>query len=127
MELALIETAAPDLYFDPQKSRMILEPLISNDPGFKLRSNKERVMNKTKMLWNSVKRTAKRQAEVGTPATAIEWLGALPFASQSDYARAVSTVLEVWNLKEPTEAAEWVLNSNLDPPLKSVLQKIVKQ
>src|SRR5262245_37139246 len=40
MELALIEAAAPDLYFDPQKSRLILDPIIGRDPGFKLSSRK---------------------------------------------------------------------------------------
>src|SRR5262247_4024019 len=40
MELALIEAAAPPgLGFNPRKSRMILDPLISKDPGLKLRSS----------------------------------------------------------------------------------------
>jgi len=127
MELALIEAAAPDLYFDPQKSRLILEPLIRKDPGLKLRSSKGRGVNKEEMLWRSVKLTAKRQAEVGSPADAMEWLDTLPFASQLDYAKAAGAVLTVWKLKSPTEAAEWLQNSTLDPMLKSVLQKIMRQ
>jgi hypothetical protein len=127
MELALIEAAAPPgLGFDPQKSRLILDPLISKDPALKLQWSKERRVNKEGMLWHSVKLTAKRLAEVGPPAVAIEWLGTLPFASRRDYARVVGTVLKVWNLKSPTEAAEWLQNSSLDPALKSVLQKIVQ-
>jgi DUF2934 family protein/TIR domain-containing protein len=41
MELALIEAAAPPgLGFDPRKSRLILDSLIRNDAGLKLRSSK---------------------------------------------------------------------------------------
>jgi len=183
MELALIEAAAPDLYFDPQKSRLILDPIISKDPGLKLRSSKayenegqsdlrdliarrayeiyeERgrcdgedlndwlraeaevkssVMAKKprtvegkgatreEVLWKSVIRTAKRQAEIGPPADAMEWLDKLPFASKRDYAKAVGAVLTVWKLKSPIEAVEWLRNSALDIILKSVLQKIVQQ
>jgi uncharacterized glyoxalase superfamily protein PhnB len=128
MELALIETAAPrGLQFDPQKSRLILDPLISKDPAFKLRASKGRAVNREEMLWKTVKLTARQEAEVGSPTAAIEWLGTLPFASQRDYARAVAAVLTVWNLKSPTEAAEWVENSALNPSLKSVLQNIVNQ
>jgi PhnB protein len=128
MELALVKAAAPPgLYFDPQKSRLILDPLISRDAGLKLRSSKGRGVNKEEMLWRSVNLTAKRLAEVGPPADAIGWLGTLTFASQRDYAKAVGTVLTVGKLKSPTEAAEWVEKSTLDAILKSVLQKIVKQ
>jgi hypothetical protein len=127
MELALIEAAAPSgHYFDPQKSRLILDPLISKDPALKLQWSKGRRVNKEGLLWHSVKLTAKRLAEVGPPAFAIEWLSTLPFASQRDYARVVGTVLKVWSLKSPTESAEWLQNSSLDPTLKSVLQKIVQ-
>ena len=183
MELALIEAAAPDLYFDPQKSRLILDPIIGRDPGLKLSSRKAdgndgqsdlrdliarrayeiyegrgrrdgeaindwlraeaevkssvmakkrsitegRGATREEILWKSVIRTAKRQAEIGPPEDAMEWLGALPFASQIDYAKAVGGVLTVWKLKSPTEAVAWLLNSTLDPKLKSVLQKIVRQ
>jgi hypothetical protein len=180
MELALIEAAAPDLYFDPRKSRLILDPLISKDPELKLGAGKaygnngrpdlrERIArrayeiyeergrtdgedlndwlraeaevkssvmaekrraierkgaNKEEILWRSVNLTARRLAEVDTPEAAMEWLGALPFASQRDYANAATAVLMVWNLKSPTEAAEWLRNSTLEPALKSVLQKL---
>ncbi|MBO0858100.1 MAG: DUF2934 domain-containing protein [Chloracidobacterium sp.] len=41
MELALIEAAAPPgLLFNPWKSRIILDPIISKDPGLKLQSSK---------------------------------------------------------------------------------------
>jgi hypothetical protein len=126
MGLALIEAAAPSgHYFDPQRSRLILDPLIGKDPALKLQWSRGRV-NKEGMLWHSVKLTAKRLSEVGPPAVAIEWLGTLPFASRRDYARVVGTVLKVWSHKSPTEAAEWLQNSSLDPTLKSVLQKIVQ-
>jgi hypothetical protein len=39
----------------------------------------------------------------------------MPFASQWDYARVVDNVLTVWNLKDPTEADEWLQKSTLDP------------
>jgi Pentapeptide repeats (8 copies)/TIR domain len=128
MELALIEAAAPpSLGINPQKSRLILDLLLNNDPGLKLRSigfvHKGRMANKGELLWNSVIRTAKRQAEIGAPSDAMEWLGTLPFANQSDYAKAAGAVLMVWNLKSPTEAAEWLQNSTLDPAFKSRLQK----
>ncbi len=180
MELALIEAAAPpNLGFDPRKSRLILDPIISNSPGLKLQSSKadendgqsdlremiarrayelyeergrrdgddfndwlraeaevifsvmvERrraiegiEMTREEILWRSVTLTAKRLAEVGPPAAAMEWLDTLPFASQSDYANAAVAVLTVWNLRSPTEAAEWLQNSALDPTLKSDLQK----
>jgi hypothetical protein len=184
MELALIEAAAPPgLGFDPRKSRLILDPIISNSPGLKLQSGKadendgqpdlremiarrayeiyeergrcdgddlndwlraeaevkssvmaERrraikgiEMTREGVLWKSVTLTAKRLAEVGPPAAAMEWLDTLPFASQSDYTEVAGVVLTVWNLKAPTDAAEWLRNSALDPTLKSVLQKIIQQ
>jgi hypothetical protein len=182
MELALIEAAAPDLYFNPRKSRLILDPIISKDSGLRLRSSRgygndgqsdlreliarrayeiyeergsrdgedlndwfraeaevkssvtaekqraieRRWANKEEILWRSVNLTAKRLAEVDTPEAAMEWLAALPFAGQSDYANAATAVLMVWNLKSPTEAAEWLRNSTLDAALKSVLQKIAQ-
>ncbi len=181
MELALIEAAAPQgLGIAPRKSRLILDSIISRDPGLKLSSKacsndeqselrdliarrayeiyeergrtdgedikdwlraeaevifsvmieKRRTIeraNRDETLWGSVTLTAKRIAEVGSPEAAIEWLGALPFASQSDYGDAVGVVLTVWNLKAPSEAAEWLRNSTLDPALKSDLQKILQQ
>ena len=78
------------------------------------------------MLWNSVSLTAKRQAEEGSPAGAMDWLATLPFASQSDYAKALANVLPVWNLKSPTEAAQWLQNAALNPTLKSDLLKSVQ-
>jgi uncharacterized protein YbjT (DUF2867 family) len=78
------------------------------------------------MLWSSVNQAARRQAEVGQPAAAMEWLSKLPFASQSDYARAAANVLTVWNLKSPTEAAEWLQNATLNPTLKADLAKAVQ-
>src|SRR6266511_2579129 len=51
----------------------------------------------------------------------------LLIASQSDYANAAVAVLTVWNLRSPTEAAEWLQNSALDPTLKSDLQKIAQR
>ena len=183
MELALIEAAAPPcLVFNPRKSRLILDPIISKNPGLKLQSSKadgndgqtdlsemiarrayeiyeergrcdgedlndwlraeaevkssimaerrraieERGMTREEILWKSVTLTARRLAEVGPPAAAMEWLGALPFASQSDYAKAAGVVLTVWNIKSPSGAAEWLQNSTLDSTLKSDLQKIVQ-
>lgn len=83
-------------------------------------------MTKEEVLWKSVTLTAKRLAEVGPPAAAMEWLGALPFASQRDYAEVAGVILTVWNLRSPTEAAEWLQNSTLDPTLKSDLQEIMQ-
>src|SRR5215470_1471960 len=176
MELALIDAAAPPgLGFDPRKSRLILDPIISKSPGLKLQSGESdgnggqsdlremiarrayeiyegrgkhdgddlndwlraeaevifsvmverrravegRGMTREEALWKSVTLTAKRLAEVGPPSAAMEWLDTLPFASRSDYANAAGVVLTVWNLKSPTEAAEWLQNSALDPALKS--------
>jgi DUF2934 family protein len=183
MELALIEGAAPPgLGFDPRKSRLILDPIISSSPGLKLQSSKadendgqsdlremiarrayeiyeerggsdgddlndwlraeaevkfsvmvERrravegiEMTREEALWKSVTLTAKRLAEVGPPAVAMEWLDTLPFASQSDYAEVAGAVLTAWNLRFPSEAAEWLRNSALDPTLKSGLQEIMQ-
>ena len=122
MELALIEAAAPPgLYFDPEKSRLILDPLISKDPGLKLTSGEGSGSSREEMLWSSVNQTAKRQAEAGQPASAMEWLAKLPFASQNDYAKAAADVLTVWKLKSETEAAAWLENSALSAALKSDL------
>jgi hypothetical protein len=126
MELALIEAAAPPgLGFDPEKSRLILDPLLSANPGIKLTSG-EGGSDKGEMLWSSVNQTATRQAEVGQPAAAMEWLSKLPFANQSDYAKAAANVLTVWNLKSPTEAAAWLQNAGLNPTLKTELAKTVQ-
>ena len=78
------------------------------------------------MLWSSVNQTAKRQAENGQPAAAMEWLSKLPFASQSDFAKAAANVLTVWNLKSPTEAAAWLQNAALNATLKTELAKTVQ-
>jgi hypothetical protein len=183
MELALIEAAAPRLYFDPWKSRLILDPLINKDPELKLRPSKAygndrrpdlrertarrayeiyeergrtdggdlndwlkaeaevkssvkaekwrdfegRRANKDEVLWRSVTLTAKRIAEVGPPEAAMEWLDTLPFASRKSYANAAGVVMTMWNLKSPAEAVEWLRNSELEPALKSVLQKFLQQ
>lgn len=127
MELALIEAAAPPgLYFDPEKSRLILDPLIEKDPGLQLMSGEGSGSSREEMLWNSVNQTAKRQAEAGQPATAMEWLAKLPFASESDYAKAVGNVWTVWKLKSETEATAWLQNSALNAALKSDLLKAVQ-
>jgi Protein of unknown function (DUF2934) len=183
MELALIEAAAPPgLGFDPRKSRLILDPIISNSLGLKLQSSeaggndgqsdlREMIarrayeiyeergrrdgddlndwlraeaevifsvmvergravegieMTREEVLWKSVTLIAKRLAEVGLPSAAMEWLDTLPFASQKDYAEVAGVVLTVWTLKSPTEAAEWLQNSALDPTLKSDLQEIMQ-
>lgn len=124
MELALIEAAAPPgLYFDPEKSRLILDPLISKDPGLKLMSGEGSGSSREEMLWSSVNQTAKLQAEKGQPAAAMEWLATLPFASQSDYTKAVGNVWTVWNLKSEAEATAWLQNSTLSASIKSDLQK----
>jgi RNA polymerase sigma factor (sigma-70 family) len=128
MELALIEAAAPtSLMFDPEKSRLILDPLISQDPGLKLSAGDENGSSKNDLLWNSVNLAAKRQAEQGSPTVAMDWLAKLPFASQSDYARAVGNVLTVWNIKSPDEAASWLQNAPLTPPVRSEVQKLVQK
>ena len=127
MELALIEAAAPPgLGFDPEKSRLILDPLMSADPGIKLMSGEGGGSNKGEMLWSSVNQTATRQAEVGQPAAAMEWLSKLPFATQSDYAKAAANVFNVWNLRSPTEAAAWLQNAALNPTLKTELVKTIQ-
>jgi hypothetical protein len=118
MEVALFEAAAPPgLYFDAEKSRLILDPLISRDPGLKLASENPDARSRDAMLWSSVTQTAKRQAEEGSPAAAMEWLGTLPFASQGEYAKAASEVLQVWKLKSESEASAYLQKSSL-PPLK---------
>lgn len=128
MELALIEAAAPpSLMFDPEKSRLILDPFINQDPEFKLSASEGNGASKEELLWNSVNLAAKRQAEQGSPATAMEWLAKLPFASQIDYAKAVGNVLTVWNLRSPTEAAAWLENAALSPTIKSDAQKLAQQ
>ena len=118
--------APPGLYFDPEKSRLILDPLISKDPGLKLTPGQGSGSSREEMLWSSVNQTARRQVEVGQPAAAMEWLATLPFASQSDYVKAVANVLTVWKLKSETEAAGWLHNSALNPTFKSDLQKAVQ-
>jgi RNA polymerase sigma factor (sigma-70 family) len=127
MELALIEAAAPPgLYFDPEKSRLILDPLINRDPALKLTSVEGNGSSREEMLWSSVNQTAKRQAEEGRAAAAMEWLAKLPFTSPSDYAKTVANVFSVWNLKSETEAAAWLRNSALDPALKADLQNVTR-
>jgi len=124
MELALIEAAAPpDLYFDPQKSRLILDFLIGKDPGLKLQANEGDMINREGRLWNSVNLTARRQAEAGQPVDALQWLATLPFASQRDYIKSLEDVLTIWNIKDATDAAKWLEDATLDPTLKSELQK----
>jgi hypothetical protein len=126
IELALIEAATPDeLGINPQKSRLIIDLILSKDPGLKAQ-RPGMGWPKEGKLWISVNAVAIAQAEFGSPADAMEWLGALPFASQRDYARIVDNVLAVWNLKDPTEAAEWLQQSTLDPALKSELQKLAQ-
>src|SRR5688572_8994594 len=125
MELGLIEAAAPpSIYFDPQKARLILGPLIGKDPACQLRSAEGTDLTRDQMLWNSVSLTAKRQAEGGQPAAAMEWLATLPFATPSDYSKAVGQVLNVWNLKSPADASAWLQNSALNPAVKSDLSKL---
>jgi hypothetical protein len=120
MELALIEAAAPPgLLFDAEKSRQILDPIISNDPSLKLAAGDENASGKGDLLWSSVNQTAKRQAESGQPAAAMEWLASLPFASEGDYARALGNVFAVWNIKSEAEAAAWLQRAPLDPTLKA--------
>jgi RNA polymerase sigma factor (sigma-70 family) len=127
MELALIEAAAPPgLMFDAEKSRLILDPLISQDPALKLRAAEGTGSNKEEMLWNSVNLAAKRQAEAGSPVVAVEWLATLPFANQSDYSKAIGNVFAVWNLKSPAEAATWLQNASLDPAVKADVQRAVQ-
>jgi hypothetical protein len=50
----------------------------------------------------------------------------LPFAKQSDYAQAIGNVMTVWNIKSPTEAAQWMRNSSLNPTLKADVLKTVQ-
>jgi hypothetical protein len=127
MELALIEAAAPPgLYFDPEKSRLILDPLIARDPSLRISSAEGTGSNREQLLWNSVRQTAQQLAQAGSPATAMDWLGRLPFADQSDYIQLAANVLNVWNLKSQTDAFAWLQNSGLNPTLAADLQKAVK-
>jgi hypothetical protein len=127
METALIEAAAPtSLMFDPEKSRLILDPLISRDPNIKLTPGDGAESNRDQMLWGSVSRTAQRQAEAGQPAAAMEWLARLPFSSENDYAKAAANVLKVWNLKSETEASAWLRNTSLNPAVRTELAKAVQ-
>jgi len=96
---------------------MILDPLISRNPGLKPASENGEAQSRDAILWNSVTQTVRRQAEDGSPAAAMEWLGRLPFASQSEYAKAASEVLEVWKLKSQSEASAWLQKTPL-PSLK---------
>jgi hypothetical protein len=128
IELALIESAKPrEQMINPQKSRLIIDLLLSKDPGLKAQLRRGMSGSKEERLFSAVNAVAIRQAEVGSPADAMEWLGTMPFASQWDYARVVDNVLTVWDLKDPTEAAEWLQKSTLYPhTLKSELQKTVQ-
>jgi hypothetical protein len=127
MELALIEAAAPSgIYFDSKKSRMILDPIIAKDPQLKLAASEGNTTSREGMLWDSVNKTAVREAESRSPADAMEWLAKLPFASQDDYAKAAGGVMNVWNLKSPAEATAWLQDSALDPALKTILLKPAK-
>jgi hypothetical protein len=126
MKEALIEAAAPgSLRFDPEKSRLILDPLIRQDPALKIRAGEGNGLNKEEMLWNSVNQTAKLLAEDGSAAAAMEWLTKLPFAGEPDYAKTIGNVLKVWNLKSETDAAVWLQNSALSPTLKAEVRKAV--
>jgi RNA polymerase sigma-70 factor (ECF subfamily) len=123
MEAALIEAAAPPgLRFDPDKSRLILDPIISQDPTLKLTAGEGNGGTIGEMLWNSVNQTAKLQAESGAAAAAMDWLAKLPFASEADYTRAVGNVYSVWNLASPAEAAAWLQNTPLSSNVKSDLR-----
>jgi RNA polymerase sigma factor (sigma-70 family) len=127
MELALIEAAAPPgLYFDPEKSRQILDPLINIDPTLRISSNEGNTSSKDALLWSSVNQTAKRQAESGSPAAAMEWLGSLPFSSQEDYSQALANVMAVWSIKSPGEATAWLQSSGLNPTITAVLRAALR-
>ena len=122
MELALIEAAAPPgLGFDPEKSRMIIDPLLSHDPSLRLTASEGTPSSKGELMWSSVDQTARRQVEAGQPAAAMDWLAQLPFESPSDYNKAVANVFNVWNIKSETEAAAWLQSSTLDPALRAQL------
>ena len=124
MKAALIDAAAPGgLYFDPEKSRLILDALINNDPNLKIQNQGSADDGKERPLWGPINLTLARMVEVGNPAGALEWISKLPFASQNDYAGALDTVFGIWNVKSPTDAANWVQNSQLDASLKSKLLK----
>jgi RNA polymerase sigma-70 factor (ECF subfamily) len=123
MEAALIEAAAPPgLRFDPDKSRLILDPIINQDPTLKLTAGDGNGTSIPEMLWNSVNQTAKLQVEAGAPAAAMDWLAKLPFATQADYTRAIGNVYSVWNLASPAEAEAWLQNAPLNPNVKTDLR-----
>jgi hypothetical protein len=127
VEQALIDAVKPrELAINPQKSRLIIDLILSKDPGLKVQLRRGRSGSKEERFFIVVEAVAIAQAEYGSPADAMEWLSALPFASQRDYANIVDNVLAMWNLKDPTEAAEWLQQSTLDPALKSELQKRVQ-
>lgn len=126
IELALIEAVTPrELAINPQKSQLIIDLILSKDPGLKAQWPVRGRIKEGK-LWICVNAVAKRQAEAGSPAAAMEWLDTMPFASQRDYARVVDSVLSVWSLKYPTEATEWLQKSTLDPTLKTELRKTLQ-
>jgi hypothetical protein len=112
--LALIEAAAPPgLAFDPEKSRLISIPSSARSRAQANAGGRKRI-EQEEMLWSSSQvKPPKRQAEVGQPAAAMEWLATLPFASQSDYAKRPSLMvlhcMESQSLQ--TEAAGWLQNS----------------
>src|SRR5262249_2828516 len=108
--------------FDPDKSRLILDPIINQDPTLKLKAGEGNGATIEEMLWNSVNQTAKLQAESGAPAAAMEWLAKLPFASEADYTRAIGNVYGVWNLASPAEAVAWLQNAPLNPNVKTDLR-----
>ena len=110
------------MVFDPEKSRLILDPLISKDPALKLTSGEGSGSSRRCYGALSIKLPNARRRSASPPP---RWNGSrtLPFASQSDYAKAIANVLTVWNLKSQTEAAGWLQNSALNPTLKADLLK----
>lgn len=128
MELALLEAAAPPgLYFDPEKSRLILDPLIAREPDLKISVVEGDGTSREARLWSSVNQTARRQAEVGQPAAAMDWLATLPFASPDDYARAAAGVYSVWTLKSEADASQWLQNSTLSAAARANVVKLAQQ
>ena len=113
--------------FDPNKSRLILDPLINQDPTLKLTAGEGNGDTIEQMLWSSVNQTAKLQAESGAPSEAMDWLAKLPFASEADYTRAMGNVYSVWNLASPAEAAAWLQSAPLDPNIKTDLRLAAQQ
>lgn len=125
LELALIEGAAPaTLMFSTRTAQSILGPLLAATPQTRLRADSA-APERDIALWRSVTLTAQREAEYGQPATAMQWLEKLPFATPQDQAVAAHVVINVWKLKSQTEAATWVQNSALNPTLKSELMTSV--